>query len=160
MQTTRLRIRRFESGDLQALVSLMSDPETMKYTGFKTPQSLEKIKTLHLKWREEGRQACGVWCVETKDSKEFVGWVMLRQTQDADPELGYMIHKPSWGRGYATEVALGMLGYARQNQSISKVIARCSSNNPASTRVLTKIGMTKVPDQPNERDSWLYEINF
>jgi RimJ/RimL family protein N-acetyltransferase len=54
-------------------------------------------------------------------------------------EIGYWIGKPYWGQGYATEAARAVADFAA---SLDKgpVVARHYTDNPASGRVLEKIG--------------------
>ncbi|MCB0327160.1 MAG: GNAT family N-acetyltransferase [Bdellovibrionales bacterium] len=159
-ETERLQVRSFVDGDIDFLISLMSDAQTMKYTGFKKPQALEKIHELHQKWKAQGQANLGVWAVEIKDPREAFGWVMLQDTGKAFPELGYMIHKSSWGRGYATELAQGMLKYAHQKLGLSKVMAECSAQNLASRKVLEKAGMSLVETDQSEAESVQYQVSF
>ena len=56
-------------------------------------------------------------------------------------ELGYWIAVPEWGRGYCTEAAAEMLRYAFEDLALHRVMARHFRGNPASGRVMQKIGM-------------------
>jgi RimJ/RimL family protein N-acetyltransferase len=57
-------------------------------------------------------------------------------------ELGYWIGVPFWGRGYATEAARAVLRYAFESLELHRVHATHFGRNPASGRVMQKIGMT------------------
>ena len=48
---------------------------------------------------------------------------------------------PFWGRGFATEAGREMVRFAFDDQSLHRVYAQAFSRNPASARVLQKIGM-------------------
>jgi len=160
LETDRLIIRGFEDKDFESLVSLMTDADTMKYTGFKVPQSKERIKELLSKWQQEGQQPLGVWAVESKYTKVFIGWVMLKPTTTEVPELGYMIIKNQWGNGFATEVGAAILKYAAHERHLSKIVAVSSSENIASMRILEKIGMKRRNEKPREDKGILYELEF
>ncbi|MEJ2482842.1 MAG: GNAT family N-acetyltransferase [Gemmatimonadota bacterium] len=56
-------------------------------------------------------------------------------------ELGYWIGVPYWGRGYATEAASAVVEYGFRRLALQRIAARAFSRNPASARVLEKIGM-------------------
>ncbi len=92
IETERLVVGRFEDDDFDPLLSLMTDAESMRFTGFKEPQSEEKVRGLLFKWKKEGLLKMGVWAIRTKFTKEFVGWVMLKPIKTSIPELGYMIY--------------------------------------------------------------------
>ena len=139
----RLNIRVFRQNDYDPLVVMMSDPEVMKFTGFKTPLTKERVQELLVKWIGEGAQELGVWAVEGKAGKEFVGWVMLKKTTTDTPELGYMLPQNQWGKGYASEIAVMMLDYARNTLRLSQVAAVTTPDNFPSIRVLEKADMKR-----------------
>lgn len=56
-------------------------------------------------------------------------------------ELGYWIGVPFWGRGYATESARAMVRFGFEQHSLNRIFAQVFKRNPASARVLQKIGM-------------------
>ena len=58
-------------------------------------------------------------------------------------ELGYWIGKPFWGRGYCTEAAQALLRYAFTELGLVRVHSCHFARNPASGRVMQKIGMVK-----------------
>ncbi len=56
-------------------------------------------------------------------------------------ELGYWIGEPFWNHGYCTEAARAFLDYAFGAVGLVRVHASHFSRNPASGRVMRKIGM-------------------
>lgn len=58
-------------------------------------------------------------------------------------ELGYWVGVPYWGRGYATEAARAVVGYAFAELGLRRVVAQHYARNPASGRVLEKVGMRR-----------------
>ena len=48
---------------------------------------------------------------------------------------------PYWGRGYATEAARAVVRYGFDTLALERIAARAFCRNPASSRVLRKIGM-------------------
>jgi len=57
-------------------------------------------------------------------------------------ELGYWIGVPYWNQGYTSEAAAAVLGYAFTVLRLHRVFAKHVTRNPASGRVMQKIGMT------------------
>lgn len=55
-------------------------------------------------------------------------------------EIAYFIDKNEWGKGYATEVASFMIGYGFEKLGLERIYGRCMSRNPASRKVMEKIG--------------------
>lgn len=82
-------------------------------------------------------------------------------------ELGWIMRKDCWGKGFAVEAARGVMDYFKSVHGLSRFIAQCDSENAASQRVMEKLGMSFVEAHggrfnrlaPNEeRTELLYEI--
>ena len=58
--------------------------------------------------------------------------------------LGYMIHRPFWGKDYATEAAVACIDFVVEKLNRNRVITLIRPENRASLRVVQKIGMTPV----------------
>lgn len=69
----------------------------------------------------------------------LVGCAGLGRQPDGSAELGYWIARPYWGRGFATEGARGVIEVARL-LGHRWIAGRHFLDNPASGRVLTKLG--------------------
>ena len=63
--------------------------------------------------------------------------------EHARAELGYWIGHPYWGRGYCSEAAAAMLRYGFEEVGLRRIMARHFAINPASGRVMQKIGMAR-----------------
>lgn len=59
-------------------------------------------------------------------------------------EIGYWLGKPWWGQGYITEAATAVMDWAENTMSIDKFASGHFVDNPASGRVLEKLGFTPV----------------
>ena len=57
-------------------------------------------------------------------------------------ELGYWLAEHLWGRGLATEAARAVLGFVFRNYPVERIQARVIAGNPASGRVLQKVGFS------------------
>jgi RimJ/RimL family protein N-acetyltransferase len=55
--------------------------------------------------------------------------------------LGYWIGKPYWSKGYCTEAGKEMLRYGFIVLGLNRIHASYLSRNPASGRVMEKLGM-------------------
>jgi RimJ/RimL family protein N-acetyltransferase len=69
----------------------------------------------------------------------LIGGIAIGKLKDDPHELGYWLTPDAWGRGYATEAARATLGAARA-RGIRRVTAGHYVDNPASGRVLRKLG--------------------
>ncbi|MFA5989479.1 MAG: GNAT family N-acetyltransferase [Sphingomonas sp.] len=62
----------------------------------------------------------------------------------ASHELGYWLTPDAWGKGYATEAGMAMLGIARHALGLKRLLSGHFLDNPASGKVLAKLGFQKI----------------
>lgn len=74
--------------------------------------------------------------------------------QYAHAELGYWLGLPFWGRGYGTEAARAVVGYGFGARDLHRVHASHFACNPASGRVIQKIGMKPEGVQGDHVRKW------
>lgn len=93
---------------------------------------------------EEYREGAAViWAIVIHGSDEPSGAIGLAINQrHAHAELGYWLGEPYWGQGYTTEAATAVLAYGFTHLKLHRILARHFGRNPASGRVMQKIGMT------------------
>jgi len=58
-------------------------------------------------------------------------------------QIGYVVHKPFWGRGVATAAVGRLMAAIEGLPGISRIWATCALDNPASARVLEKCGFQR-----------------
>jgi ribosomal-protein-alanine N-acetyltransferase len=74
---------------------------------------------------------------------QLIGAIDLRvKHEHRHAEFGYVIYRPWWNRGYATEATRAILAYGFHTLRLHRIWAHHFSNNPASGRVMLKCGMT------------------
>lgn len=71
---------------------------------------------------------------------ELAGCIGIDTMPDGEVEMGYWIARAHWGSGIATEAGAAMLRFARDTLRLPRVIAGHFLDNPASGRVLRKLG--------------------
>lgn len=59
-------------------------------------------------------------------------------------EIGYILKKEYWHKGYAKECVLALIDYAFNNLKLEKVIFEIRPNNFASIRVAVSFGAVKI----------------
>ncbi len=82
--------------------------------------------------------------LRTNAAPELVGGIGLvhDEAQDDMPEFGYWIAASHWGKGYATEAGHAVINHALYSLKIKGIRAGHFLDNPASGRVLAKLGFT------------------
>jgi ribosomal-protein-alanine N-acetyltransferase len=81
--------------------------------------------------------------VETATGR-LVGACDLTCESAGEGDLGFILSKDVWGRGYASEAARAMVRAGFDRLGLTRVFATCDVANPASARVLEKAGLTRV----------------
>jgi RimJ/RimL family protein N-acetyltransferase len=143
LETPRLRLRELAVGDLDFIAEMLADPEVMRFypKRYDREESREWIGRQLRRYAEHGQ---GLWLVEERDGGASVGQVgLMRQEVGGarEPEIGYLLHRPFWRRGYATEAALGVREYAFGVLGERRVISLIRPENLPSQAVARRLGM-------------------
>jgi RimJ/RimL family protein N-acetyltransferase len=76
----------------------------------------------------------------TRRAPQLIGTVGLDEMHSGDIDFGYWIARPHWGLGYATEAGRAVVAIARDALRLKALTAGHFIDNPASGRVLEKLG--------------------
>lgn len=132
--TKRLRMRRVQLGDLNAIHGIMSEPETMRFWSTPPHATLEETERWFASMLEGDRAG---------DSDEFIlehqGDVIGKLGAWRLPEIGFLIRRDHWGRGLASEALTRFISYA-QDLDLGCLTADVDPRNTACLRVLAKCG--------------------
>jgi len=82
-------------------------------------------------------------------------------TTDGTVEIAYSVAPEHQGKGYATEAAAALVGYAFEHGQVRLVRAHTLPEANASTRVLTKCGFRHIGEviEPEDGVVWRWEIS-
>ena len=145
-ETNRLILRECTPNDLEIFEEIFGDEEMMKQCGECRPLSSAEARAwLDSCIRHCDRHGWGPGLLVRKADGEIVGLgVLSYMLHDPDSEEGdliYMVRKPFWGQGVATEFARAAIEYMLHETSIKRVVATAMPENKASNQVLEKVGM-------------------
>ncbi len=145
IETKRLALRKWTSADFDELFEILRDPLVIKNIGDGQPFTAIKVKDF-LAWSETSERENGFcrWKIIEKSSGQIAGTCGFgRISETNEIELGYLLRRQSWGKGYATEIAGAAAEYGFDNLSFREIIALTDLDNAASHNVLEKIGFHK-----------------
>ena len=145
LQTERLVLRPFATGDGPAFHEYMSNPEVAHYTNL-LPISLEQAQEMID--NIVGAQAASdvpplAFAITLQADGTFIGNCRLKRDRD-DPgqaDIAYFLNCCHWGRGYATETVRALIDYGFGTLGLRRIYGLCVPENVASRRVMEKTGM-------------------
>lgn len=142
IETERLVLRAMLKEDAPLLFGYFQDHENSRYW-FTPDRTLAdaSARIVHVKngWKQDG---FGDWAVQDRANNKFIGFVGLHHiTGMAEVNLGYLLARSVWGRGYATEACLAALNFGFNSAGLKRIVGVTHPENHASVRVLEKIGM-------------------
>ena len=139
--TQRLLLRPGWREDAPALFQAIADEAIVRNLALAPwPYSFADAETFLMRERAPHDVACLIF-LRTDGPARLVGGIGFgRKPGDAEPEFGYWIAKPYWGRGIATEAGRALIANARDTLRLRRLDAGHFTDNPASGRVLAKLG--------------------
>ncbi len=143
IETERLRIRMVRKSDAEDLYELCRRPETSRFSLWSPHEDLNETKDfIAYQISLYRKRKCMFFIVEEKLSGRVIGTCSY-VSMDSDykiAEIGYSILSDLWNKGFGTEVAEAITGYAFDRIGVQRVFAMVLPQNTASSRVLLKLG--------------------
>jgi RimJ/RimL family protein N-acetyltransferase len=142
----RVRLRALSDQDIDALFTIFSNPEVMRYWSF-TPLVDRDAAAALLNSTLEGfeRRWLMKWGVALRDSDELIGTVTLINLDftHCRAEIGYALARAFWGKGYIQEALNLLIEYAFQQLELHRIEADVDPRNAASIRTLERLGFKR-----------------
>ena len=153
LETARLKLRPYSDIDISELLPLIGTREVAATTlRIAHPYTEQYARA----FRELAKDPDKLWLAITlrADGRQIGGIGLRVDKVQQHAELGYWLGMPYWGQGYATEAAREMLRYAFDDLHPHRVFASHFKHNPASGRILRKIGMSYEGCQREHLRKW------
>jgi [ribosomal protein S5]-alanine N-acetyltransferase len=169
IRTARLHLRKPQLADAESVWSRYAqDPEVSKYLIWKPHRQMEDTqKFIQSRIDHWTAHTSYPWVMTEASTGTVIGMI------EAEPNghmvsIGYVLERPSWGKGVMTEALRAVIAALFHVPSIYRVWATCDLENVASVRVLEKAGMQRegilrqwtihpnISDRP--RDCFCYSV--
>ncbi len=143
LTTDRLRLRRIEHEDADAIIDLYGSPDVMRFLSQPIIQTREQAVGL-IDWLNAlyDRHEAVQWAMTLHGDDRLIGtcgtYAWDRENRRVD--IGYHVVPALWGRGYATEAARAITRWSFDHLDVHRVQADCTDGNIGSERVLLKCG--------------------
>lgn len=153
LKTARLTLRPYGEDDIAELLPLIGAREVAATTlRIPHPYTEQDARSFLAMAQQPGR----IWLAITlrEDGRQIGGAGLRVDPQHQHAELGYWLGVPYWGNGYATEAAGELLRYGFQDLRLHRIFASHFKHNPASGRILSKLGMRYEGCQREHLQKW------
>ena len=139
-RTERLLLRPGWSEDAPALYEAIRDERIVRNLAQAPwPYGLADAEAFLARERAPHDVSCLIF-LRTCGAPRLIGGIGIARMADGLHELGYWISPLCWGLGFATEAGRAMIGNARHSLRLERLAAGHFLDNPASGRVLAKLG--------------------
>lgn len=143
IKTERLMLRKLCQSDAKAIFDVYAqDPEVTRFLTWQPHHCIKQTRAFLTEkekgWDKAEEFTWAAWL----DGCGLIGDISLR-INDFKVNIGYVLARAHWNRGYATEIVKTMVAWCLSQSRIYRVWAVCDVKNAASARVLEKAGMQK-----------------
>lgn len=142
LETERLTLSPLAAADAPLVHPIMADPDVMAHwdvAEIEDPDVVDQVLASQMAAMDEERAF--YWAMRLTADGTFLG---LCDLSDIDwrhhrAEVGFILGKDSWGRGYAYEAMQAVMNFA-VTQGIQRLWARTHVGDEASEKLLIKLG--------------------
>lgn len=149
VSTPRLLLRPWRESDREAFAAMNANPEVRRF--FQGRLRREESDALIERYEAERRVfGYATWALERRGDGALVGSGGLARLAEGMPrapgvQLGWLLGREYWGRGYATEAARASMEYGFTRLDLAEVVAVTAVINAPSRRVMERLGMRRRP---------------
>jgi len=156
LETERLLVRELTLEDAGFILELLNEPAFIEFIGDKGVRDLLGA----VKYLRDGplanyaKHGVGLWCATLGNGTPIGSCGLLQRDFLSHPDIGYAFLAAYRGQGYAHEAAAAILRHAREPLGVKTLHAITAFRNPASVRLLTKLGFDFVQffEQPGHTE--------
>jgi [ribosomal protein S5]-alanine N-acetyltransferase len=137
LESQRLYLREINLYDLDDLLKIWGDPDTLQYFPFVLDRD-EMLAWIDRNQKRYDKYGHGLWGVTRKEDGKFIGdcGLIVQEIEGIkELEVGYHFNKDYWGKGYARESAKACIDYALNRLDRSRVISLVRPENLPSRKV-------------------------
>jgi RimJ/RimL family protein N-acetyltransferase len=161
IETKRLILSQLKEEDLPFVVDYLQDKIFSDLTSNIPYPYRQEDAEFWLKMSKEAfEKGSGfTFAIRDKDEK-IIGAIGLHDRGEGKAELGYWMAKTYWNQGFVTEAAKAVLDFGFKELTFNKIFATHFLHNPASGKIMEKIGMKKeeILHQHIKKDGKYFDI--
>ncbi len=146
IKAQRVLLRPITDADLDALYSIFSDPQVMRYWSTPPLVDMNAARELLREIHESAQQGTFLkWGIARISDNLLIGTATVYNLDlsNGRAEIGYALGREHWGHGYMNETLNALLGYAFEELNLRRLEADVDPRNAASIRSLERLGFKK-----------------
>jgi RimJ/RimL family protein N-acetyltransferase len=168
LSTKRLVLRPFEVSDAERVLQIQQNWNVTRMLRMAPwPQTLDLTRAWLASHAEEWRAGTGyrfalvhagdvLGCADVDE-------VVRRDTEGGEGVIGYWLDETAWGQGFASEAARAVIDFAFGQLGLSRLTSGHAADNPASGRVLKKLGFRRIGETrvwSNPRGEEIQQVRY
>lgn len=142
----RVRLRRMDEADVPALFAIYSDEEATRYLARPRMTALAHAEEMLGRIRAGYAEGTSLQlAIERNADHAFLGVCLLFNVapRGARAEIGYILGREHWRRGYVSEALPALVDHAFDAMRLNRLEADIDPRNVASARVLERLGFRR-----------------
>lgn len=139
--TERLLMRPLRVDDADALFAAYNDAELMRYWSSGPHADVAETRA-YLAPRFD-KNDWRSWAITLRSDDRVIGTVSAGQRRAGVVEIGYLLARSAWGRGYAREAVSGLIDLLLRDEGNRRVFADTDPDNVASNALLSALGFRR-----------------
>lgn len=166
LETERLILRKIKLEDAYIAYNNWCNSDNVdKYVLWKKHNDVNVTLDIYSNWIDDYEDPKTFrWIVELKENKDLIGTIDVSKKfiNFGTCEIGYCYSDKYWNKGYGTEALFAVMKFLFEECDVDIINAEFMENNPASGRVMEKVGMkyegtlrSRVIDKNNLRNDLL-----
>jgi RimJ/RimL family protein N-acetyltransferase len=157
ISTSRLTLVPLSPGHADEMAAVLADPDLYTFTG-SSPPTCQELRARYERWTAGSPDPAVSWCnwvIQLRRPRCLAGTVQATISTGDEPlaEVAWVVGTPWQGQGIATEAALALISWLRQ-QSVSTVIAHIHPRHQASAAVAAAAGLTPTGQLQDGETLW------
>ena len=158
LETDRLVLRRFTTGDAPFILELLNDPGWLEFIGDRGVRTIEDARAYIMRGPMQmyAKHGFGLYLAELKGDGTPIGMCgLIRRKGLEDVDIGFAFLPAFRSQGYALEAAAAVMVHARSALGLGRIVGITLPRNRASIRLLERIGLKfeRMVTMPDAREA-------
>lgn len=143
LKTERLILRKFQKSDYKDIFKWASNPKVNRYVSYQPHKELADSKKIAGLWADEAKKIDSYNWAIAYEGKVIGNIDVVRHDNLWEAVMGWQIDAPFWNMGIMTEAATAVFDFLFCEVGFHRISAGHDTHNPASGKVMEKLGMQK-----------------